>query len=122
MRLASFEDVHEAGVLEDDDLPIDVGVFDRLADRSEGDVFGNEVAEVALGVVPVGKTCQLAARRTHVMDVLPELFRFAQLDREVGDEGKRIEIDDAKCVAVIGAEQLELLRIGEDFQSVGSIR
>jgi len=56
------------------------------------------------------------------MNMLPELFRFAQLDREVGDEGKRIEVDDAKRVAVIGAEQLELLRIGEDFQSVGSIR
>jgi hypothetical protein len=53
----------EAAVLEDEDLPVDVGILDRLVDGAEGNVFGDEVAHVALGVVPIRKAGKLAARR-----------------------------------------------------------
>jgi hypothetical protein len=56
------------------------------------------------------------------MHMLAKLLGFAELDGEVGDEGKGLEVDGGERVDVVGARQLELLRIGEDFQSVGSMR
>jgi hypothetical protein len=122
VRLSSFEDVDEAGVFEDHDLPVDVRVIDGLGDRSEGDVLGHEVAHVAFDIVPIRKARQLAARGTDEMHMLAKLLGFAELDGEVGDEGKGLEVDGGQRVDVVGARQLELLRIGEDFQSVGSMR
>jgi hypothetical protein len=54
--------------------------------------------------------------------VLPELLRLTELDGEVFDEGKIVEIDGAQGLDVVGAGKLERLRVGEDFQSVGSMR
>ena len=109
-------------MLEDHDLPVDVGVIDRLIDRSEGDVLGDEVAHVALGVVPIRKAGELSLRLAHVINVLPELFRLAQLNGEILDDLKLVEIDRAQRVDIVRAGKLERTRIGEDFQSVGSMR
>jgi hypothetical protein len=54
--------------------------------------------------------------------MLPELLRLTELDREVFDEGKVVEIDGAQRLDVVGAGKLEWTWIGEDFQSVGSMR
>jgi hypothetical protein len=54
--------------------------------------------------------------------VLPEFLGVAELDRKVFDDWKVVEVDRAQRVAIIGAGKLERLRIGEDFQSVGSMR
>jgi len=56
------------------------------------------------------------------MDVLPELFRLAQLDGEVEDWRKRAEIKAAQRLNVIGAGQGERRGVGEEFQSFGSMR
>jgi hypothetical protein len=56
------------------------------------------------------------------MNVLAEFFRLAELDGEIRDDRKRVEIDGRERVDVVGAGQLERRGIGKDFQSVGSIR
>lgn len=89
VRRGAFHDVHEAAVLEDDDLPVFIGIIDRLVEGAEGNVFGDEVAHVALDVVPVRKAGELAAARTHEMNVLAEILGLAQLDRKVGNDRKR---------------------------------
>jgi len=54
--------------------------------------------------------------------VLPELFRLAQLDGEILDDRKLVEIDRAQRVDIVRAGKLERTRVAEDFQSVGSMR
>jgi hypothetical protein len=80
------------------------------------------VAHVALRVVPVRKAGELSLRFAHVINVLPELLRFAQLDGEVLDDGELAEVDSAQRLDVVGARKLERMRVGEDFQSDGSMR
>jgi len=53
--------------------------------------------------------------------VLAELLRLAKLDGEVVDQRKLVEIDCDQRLGIVRAGQLERLRVGEDFQSVGSI-
>ena len=122
MRNGPFEHVDEPDIRENHDLPVEIGIFDRLADGAEGDVVGDEVVEIALRVVPVRKARQFAARRTDVVDMLAEFVRFAQLDGEVSDDRKRVEVDGRERGGVVGAGQLERRGVGKDFQSVGSMR
>ena len=53
--------VHESCLFENPDPPVLVDVLERHGARARGDVVGDEVAEVAVGVLPGRKAGQLAA-------------------------------------------------------------
>ena len=108
-------------MLEDDDLPVLVIVVHRLVDRAQRDVVGHEVPHVALDVVPVRKAGQLAAGGADVVNVLPQFFRIAELNREVADDRKSVEVEEMEGAEVIGARQLERRGIREDVHSVGRL-
>jgi hypothetical protein len=80
------------------------------------------VPHVALDVVPVREARELAATRADEVDVLAEILRSAELDREVADDRKRTELDAAQRADVIGACELERSGIAKNLQSFDSMR
>jgi hypothetical protein len=54
--------------------------------------------------------------------MLTELFGLAQLDGEVADDRKIVQIECSERIDVMRAGQLERGSVGEELQSVGSMR
>src|SRR3954454_5133016 len=87
MRIVAFEDVDESAVLEDDDVPGFVEVFVRSVDRAERHVGGDEVLQIAIGVLPGRKPRQALAVTIDELDLA-----IAKLDGEVVDGANVVEI------------------------------
>src|SRR5437867_9343394 len=114
VRRGACQDMDEAATLEDDDLPVDIGILNRLVDGAEGNVFGNEVAHVPLCVVPIGKTGKLASCRADEIQMLAEFLRLAHLDCEIADDRKVTQIGGREGGRVVGIRQLQLCAVAED--------
>jgi hypothetical protein len=81
----AFGDVHPAVVFVDDDVPGFLAVVVRFVRRAVGDVVGDEVAEVAVDVLPGREVGQAAAGGAGVFDLFAGLLGFVEADGKVVD-------------------------------------
>jgi len=54
--------------------------------------------------------------------MLAQLLRVAQFDGEVGDDWEITQIERSERIGIMRAGQLERGSVGEELQSVGSMR
>jgi hypothetical protein len=77
--------VHPAVVLEDGDAPILIGIGVGLFTRTDRDVLRDEMAQVAIDVLPRREMSQPSARGAAIFDLLTAVFRIDQDDGEIVD-------------------------------------